>query len=87
MSKTKTKKQTSNETYTISRGIATATNAPGRKPSKLGNTMRMLNIGDGFTYPYTSSAAAYNVRRAANTYGFEMSTKRTDKGVFAVRLA
>ena len=87
MSKTKNKKQTTNETYTINRGITTATNAPGRKPSKLGNTMRMLNIGDGFTYPFTSKAAAYNVHRAARPHGFEMSTKRTNKGVFAIRLA
>lgn len=85
----KTKKQTNNETYTINRGIATvtATKSPGRKPSKLGNTMRMLNIGDGFTYPFTSTAAPSNVRRAARAYGYEMTTKRTNKGIFAVRLS
>jgi hypothetical protein len=85
----KTKKQTNNETYTISRGIATVTAAktPGRKPSKLGNTMRILNIGDGFTYPFTSTAAPKNIHRAARAYGYEMTTKRTGKGVFAVRLS
>ena len=88
MSKTKTKKQTTtNETYAISRNVTTCIKTPGRKPSKLGNTVRMLNIGDGFTYPFTSKAAAYNVRRAAQVYGFEMTTKRTGKGIFAVRLS
>jgi hypothetical protein len=83
----KNKKTTNNETYTIVRGVETITKPAGRKPSRLGNTMRMLNIGDGFTYPFTSKAAAYNVHRAARTYGVEMATKRTNKGVFAVRLA
>ena len=86
MSKTKAKK-TNNETYTISRNTIKASGQPGRKPSRLGNTMRMLNIGDGFMYPYTSKAATFNIRRAARSYGLEMTTKRTEKGVFAIRCA
>ena len=74
-------KATGNETYCITRGVL---KTPGRKSSKLGNTMRMLNIGDGFTYPYAKSS---NVHRAARNHGYEMATKRTEKGIFAVRCA
>ena len=85
--KNKTKKQnktTSNETYTIVRGAIKAPGRAGRKISKLGNTMRMLNVGDGFTYPFAKSS---NIHRAARNHGYEMATKRTEKGVFAVRCA
>jgi hypothetical protein len=75
-----------NEIYTIERGI-TMCDRPGRKPSRLGNTIRLLNVGDGFTYPYTSGASMFNVRRAAKACGVEVSTTRTGKGVFAVRTA
>lgn len=75
-----------NETYKIERGLAMS-NRPGRKPSRLGNTIRLLNVGDGFVYPFTSKASSFNVQRAAKSCGFEVTTARTDKGIFAVRTA
>ena len=84
---TNNKKTTvTSETYNIKRGLVASTQ-PGRKPSRLGNTIRMLNIGDGFIYPYTSGAATFNVRRAAKAQGIEVSTAKDSKGVFAVRVA
>lgn len=80
-------KSNKNETYKIQRNITASKGRPGRKPSTLGNTMRMLNIGDGFTYPYTSGAATFNVQRAARACGIEMCTKRVKDGIFAVRNA
>ena len=86
--KNKAKQKNQNETYTITRGIARVnSHRPGRKPSKLGNTMRILNIGDGFIYPHTFNAATFNVKRAARTYGIEVQTQRSNKGVLAVRVA
>ena len=76
------------DTYTITRGVMPNLNTKiGRKPSRLGNTMRILNIGDGFVYPHTFNAATFNLRRAARTYGIELATQRTDDGVLAVRTA
>ena len=82
------KKNTSNnnEIYAIERGL-TMSNRPGRKPSRLGNTIRLLNVGDGFIYPYTSNASTFNVRRAAKAYNVQLETARTDEGVFAIRTA
>jgi hypothetical protein len=84
--KAKNNTTNNNEIYKIERGIAMS-NRPGRKPSRLGNTIRLLNVGDGFTYPYTSGASTFNVRRAAKTCGVELNTTRTGKGIFAVRTA
>lgn len=84
----KNKQKNQNETYTITRGIMPEANhRRGRKPSKLGNTMRILNIGDGFIYPHTFNAATFNIQRAASTYGIEVQTQRNNKGVLAVRVA
>lgn len=87
--KNKQKKQTNkNETYEINRGIMPEVNhRRGRKPSKLGNTMRILNIGDGFIYPHTFNAATFNIQRAASTYGIQVETQRMNTGVLAVRVA
>ena len=84
----KNKQKNQNETYTITRGIMPEANhRRGRKPSKLGNTMRILNVGDGFIYPHTFNAATFNIQRAASTYGIEVQTQRNNKGVLAVRVA
>jgi hypothetical protein len=87
--KNKNKQTNPNETYTITRGIMPEVNhRRGRKPSRLGNTMRILNIGDGFVYPHTFNAAVFNIQRAARTYGIEVETQRAgSKGVLAVRTA
>lgn len=86
--KKKNKQKNQNETYTITRGIMPEANhRRGRKPSKLGNTMRILNVGDGFIYPHTFNAATFNIQRAASTYGIEVQTQRNSKGVLAVRVA
>ena len=77
---------TSSEVYNIKRNLITS-NRPGRKPSRLGNTIRMLNVGDGFIYPFTSGAAMFNVRRAAKSQGIQVTTAKDSKGVFAVRTA
>ncbi len=77
---------TNNETYKIERGLSTS-GTPGRKSSRLGNTIRLLNIGDGFMYPFTSRASNFNVQRAAKTYGVELDTTKTGRGIFAVRTA
>lgn len=82
--KTKSKNKASSETYSITRNIIKTSGRTGRKTSKLGNTMRMLNVGDGFTYPFAKSS---NVHRAARNYGYEMVTQRTEKGILAVRCA
>jgi hypothetical protein len=84
--KNKAKKQNkaSSETYSITRNVIKTPGHTARKTSKLGNTMRMLNIGDGFTYPFAKSS---NVHRAARNYGYEMATQRTEKGILAVRCA
>jgi|688.fasta_scaffold414520_3 hypothetical protein len=86
--KNKAKSKNQNETYTITRGIMPEVNhRRGRKPSKLGNTMRILNIGDGFVYPHTFNAATFNIQRAAGTYGIQVQTQRMNSGVLAVRVA
>ena len=87
--KKRNKAQNNNtETYSITRGVMPNINTKvGRPASQLGNTMRILNIGDGFIYPHTFNAATFNIRRAAQTYGIEVTTQRTNKGVLAVRVA
>jgi len=82
------KNKNQNETYVIARNVMPSLNTRrGRKPSKLGNTMRILNIGDGFIYPHTFNAATFNIQRAARTYGIEVATRREQDGVLAVRVA
>ena len=82
----KNKTKNTIETYTISRGLFAASR-PGRKPSVLGNTIRNLNVGDGFVYPHTFAAAKFNLQRAASTYGIELDVHRGEESMLAVRTA
>ena len=55
----------------------------GRKPSKLMNTMRLLNKGDAFVYPYPSISSVY---RSAKQLGISAQTYSLDAGYLVVRI-
>jgi hypothetical protein len=56
---------------------------PGRKSSKLGNTLRILNVGDEFLYPYTTANSVY---RLARQLGIFVNVKRTYGGFIVQRV-
>jgi len=69
------------ERYRVIRGFATGN--PGKKPSKLMNTMRILNVGDAFVYPYPSISCVY---RSAKQLNMVVETQALDAGFLVVRV-
>lgn len=67
--------------YRILRGFGTR--SPGQKPSKLMNTIRNLDVGDAFFYPYPSISCVY---RSAKQFNITVSTEAYDAGFLVVRV-
>ena len=57
---------------------------PGKKPSKLMNTMRNLDVGDAFCYPYPSVSCVY---RSAKQLNITVEADAIDAGFLVVRVA
>jgi len=74
-------KNGSYEQYRVLRNFATANR--GKKPSKLMNTMRILNVGDAFVYPYPSISCVY---RSAKQLGITVETQSLDAGYLVIRV-
>lgn len=68
--------------YRILRGYGTRNR--GQKPSKLMNTMRNLDVGDAFFYPYPSISSVF---RSAKQFNIKVSTEAFDAGFLVVRIA
>jgi len=71
----------SQEHYPLHRRVGVR--APGRTPSKLGLTLRLMNVGDAFLYPYTT---ANSVTRLARQLGLDVITKRVVGGFWVMRV-
>lgn len=71
----------SQEHYPIYRNRGTA--ARGRKPSKLGITLRLLNVGDEFFYPYTTANSVHRLARQLDIY---VRTTRMEGGFWVMRV-
>jgi len=80
------KKQTyvkaySQEWYPLYKDVGTR--GVGRVPTKLGITMRLMNIGNAFLYPYTT---ANSVTRLARQLRIQVITKRVVGGFWVLRV-
>jgi hypothetical protein len=71
----------SQEHYPIHRRVGVR--APGRVPSKLGLTLRLMNVGDAFHYPYTT---ANSVHRLARQLDLGVTVGKTEGGFWVGRI-
>ena len=71
----------SQEHYPIHRKVGTS--GVGRKPNKLGITMRLMNIGDAFLYPYTT---INSVNRLARQLDITTISKKVVGGFWVLRV-
>jgi len=59
------------------------TASPGRKTCKLGKTLRILEVGDQFLYPYTTANSVY---RLARQLGIFVEVERVLGGFLVTRI-
>ena len=72
----------SQEHYPLHRRVGVR--SPGRVPSKLGLTLRLMNVGDAFLNPYTTNNS---VNRLARQLGIKTISKEVVGGFWVLRVA